>query len=236
MNVVRSLNRLLRLRDDPLDFQASASLLVGAAICAAIYAAAAGFFQGGSSIAIAALKVPLIIFGSLVLCLPSLYIFTALAGVEISIREFAAAVAGFSGIVGLILLALMPVTWLFAVSTMSLGFVVLLHLFIWITALVFGRRIIVKAIGPARGAVGLWLVLLFLVSLQLTTYMRPVLWHATGTPLLELEKQSFFSHYAGVLDFRPPSPPALSTRGLKPLAPAAAVATPPLAPATAQSR
>ena len=152
MNVVRSLNRLLRLRgDDTLDFHSSASLLVGAAICASIYAAAAGFFQGGSSIGIAALKIPLIIFGSLLLCLPSLYIFTALAGVEISIREFAAAVAGFSGIVGLILLALMPVTWLFAVSTMSLGFVVMLHLFIWITALVFGRRIIVRRRSGAPG-------------------------------------------------------------------------------------
>ncbi len=210
MNILGSMNRLLRLRDDEsIDTTASASMLIGAIVCAAVYAAAAGFFQGGWSVVLAGVKIPLIIFGSMLLCVPSLYIFTALSGADVSVREFVAGIAGFCGTIGLILLALMPITWLFAVSTLSLTFVVWLHVFIWFTALAFARRTIVRTFGPARAAVGLWLVLLFLVSLQMTTYLRPVLWHTTGGPLVELEKESFFTHIGDVIDFRPAPPPPL---------------------------
>jgi hypothetical protein len=210
MTIFRTMNRLLRLApNQSIEAGTSLPVLAGALICFAIYAAAAGFFQGGWSVLLAAAKIPLIIFGSVLLCLPSLYIFTALAGSEVSVREFGAAVAGFCGIVGLILLALMPITWLFAVSSLSLAFVVSLHLFIWITALAFGRRMIAAPFRPSRGSVDLWITLLFLVSLQLTTYLRPVLWHTSGAPLIELEKQSFFTHLGTVIDFQPAPPPPL---------------------------
>jgi hypothetical protein len=213
VKILGSMNRLLRLRDDEsVDAMTSASLLIGATLCMAAYAIAAGFFQGGWSVVLALVKIPLIIFGSMLLCLPSLYIFTALGGSDVSPREFVAGVAGFCGTVGLILLALMPITWLFAVSTLSLTFVVWLHVFIWFTALAFGRRAIVRTFGPTRGAVGLWLVLLFLVSLQMTTYLRPVLWHVSGAPLVELEKESFFTHLSDVIDFRPAPPVPLPHR------------------------
>src|SRR5882672_1595404 len=47
-------------------------LLAAALVCCALYGAAAGFFQGGSQILLAALKVPLIVALSLLLCAPSL--------------------------------------------------------------------------------------------------------------------------------------------------------------------
>ena len=210
MNILRSMNRLLKMRDgESVDVTASATVLIGAAICAAIYAAASGFFQGGLAVALAAVKIPLIIFGSILLCLPSLYIFPALSGADISFRDFGATVAAFCGTIGLILLALMPITWLFAVSTLSLPFVVWLHVFIWITALLFGERVMVRAFGKTRGAVGLWLFLLLLVSLQMTTYLRPVLWHTSGGPVVELEKESFFTHFGAVTEFKPAPPPSL---------------------------
>lgn len=211
MSIFASMNELMK---DPDARPSAPRLLIGAALCVAIYATAAGFFQGGSSVALAALKMPLILFGSVLLCIPSLYILTTLSGATYTPREFGAAVAGFCAIAGLILLALMPVTWLFSVSTLSLGFVVWLHILVWMTALVFARRLLIRTASTARGAVGFWLVLLFLVSLQMTTYFRPVLWRSPGAPLIELEKRSFFAQVEAVADWKPPAPAPLPRRGI----------------------
>ena len=94
-------------------------LLAGAVLCYVLYGLAAGFFQGGWSLGLAVMKVPLIILGSIALCIPSLYVFSALAGAEYTPRTFAIAVAGFCACRAA-LLALMPVIWLFSVSTISL--------------------------------------------------------------------------------------------------------------------
>lgn len=203
MNVFRSLDELLRRRDGVVTAHPF-TLLIGAIGCYVLYGVAAGFFQGGWSLAMATLKVPLIIVASLVLCLPSLYVFSGLGGAELTPRAFATTVAGFAGITGLILLALMPVIWLFSVSTLSLWFVVWLHLIVWIIALVFGRQFLVRSASTARATIGLWLFLLFIVSLQMTTYVRPVLWRASDAPLFETGKQSFFAHLGDVLDWKAP--------------------------------
>ena len=116
---------------------------------------------------------PLIIIGSLALCIPSLYVFTALSGAELDAHAFAKALAGFAGIAGLILIALMPVIWLFSVSTISLTFVVWMHLFAWLVALVFGQRFLISACGANRAA-GLWLTLVLLVSLDWKPAVKPI--------------------------------------------------------------
>jgi hypothetical protein len=103
------------------------------------------------------------------------------------------------------------VIWLFSVSTLSLTFVVWLHLFSWLVALAFGQRFLVSAVGANRAA-GLWLVLVLLVSLQMTTYLRPVLWRDAGQPLFAREKLSFFSHFAQVTDWKPAVKPIAATR------------------------
>ena len=201
MNVLRSLDELLKRRDGAVTAHPFA-LLIGALGCYVLYGIAAGFFQGGWSLAMATLKIPLIIVASLVLCLPSLYVFTGLSGIELSPRAFASMVAGFAGIMGLILLALMPVIWLFSVSTLSLGFVVWLHIFIWITALVFGLQFLARSTAKG-GTIGLWLLLLFFVSLQMTTYVRPILWRGKNEALFATKKQSFLQHLGDVIDWKP---------------------------------
>lgn len=205
MNVFRSLDALLRRPDESQALNPIA-LLTGAIACYAVYGLAAGFFQGGWSVGLAVMKVPLIILGSLALRIPSLYVFSALAGADYSPRAFATAIAGFCGVAGLLLLGLMPVIWLFSVSTISLAFVVWLHVFVWIVTLVFAQRFLARSAPEARGTAGLWLVLLFLVSLQMTTYVRPVLWRDAGQPLFAKEKQSFFGHLHEVARWRPTAP------------------------------
>jgi hypothetical protein len=202
MNVFRSLDRLLRNREDAHTLNPFA-VLAGAIVCYVLYGVASGFFQGGWSIALAVMKVPLIILGSLLLCVPSLYVFTALAGADYTPRSFLSAVAGFSGIAGLVLLALMPVIWLFSVSTLSLGFVVWLHILVWVVTLGFAQRYLARTATDGRGAIVVWMVLLFFVSLQMATYVRPVLWRTTNERLFAKEKISFFDHISEVADWRP---------------------------------
>jgi len=208
MTFFAALDDLLRHRNTNRPF----ALFFGAILCYVAYGVASGFFQGGPQIWVTLLKVPLIILGSLALCIPSLYVFTALSGGEVDARGFARALAGFAGIAGLILIALMPVIWLFSVSTISLGFVVWLHIFAWLVALAFGRQFLVSAFGSASRAAGLWLVLVLLVSLQMTTYLRPVLWRDAGQPLFAREKISFFTHLGEVVKWEPPSKPTAAIR------------------------
>ena len=201
MNLFRSLDHLLRHPDDSETLNPIA-LLVGAVLCYVLYGVASGFFQGGTSIGLAVMKVPLIIVGSLVLCIPSLYVFTALSGAEYSARSFVSALAGFCGVAGLLLVALMPVIWLFSVSTISLAFVVWLHVMVWVVTLVFAFRFLARTAPGANGTLSVWLVLLFIVSLQMTTYVRPVLWRRANEPLFATEKKSFFGHLADVTKWK----------------------------------
>ena len=207
--MLRSLDALLR-RPEEARGANPVALLSGAVLCYVLYGLAAGFFQGGWSLGLAVMKVPLIILGSVALCIPSLYVFSALAGADYTPRTFATAVAGFCGVAGLLLLALMPVIWLFSVSTISLGFVVWLHLFVWIVTLGFARRFLAQSAPGTGGTTALWLVLLFFVSLQMTTYVRPVLWRHAKEPLFATEKKSFFEHIDDVMTegISPPTPTA----------------------------
>jgi hypothetical protein len=205
MNVFRSLDQLLR-RPDESNALNPLALLAGAILCYVLYGVGSGFFQGGWSIGLAVLKVPLIILGSLALCVPSLYVFSALAGAEYSPRAFAIALSGFCGVAGLLLLALMPVIWLFSVSTISLAFVVWLHIFVWIVTLLFARRFLARTAPNAKVAISVWMVLLLFVSLQMTTYVRPVLWRADGEALFARKKESFFDHIADVAKWKPTNP------------------------------
>lgn len=183
-------------------------LIVGALACYLAYAGAAGLFQGGSGVALAALKIPLIVLASVALCIPSFYVFTALAGADYSVRELGTVVAGFCAVAGLILVGVLPILWLFTVSSRSLLFIVWLHIFLWLTALVFAREYLLRAVAAAgraaRAAVGFWLIIVFIVSLQMTTTLRPVLWRAPHQPLFAASRMSFFTHLGQVSDWQEP--------------------------------
>ncbi len=163
-----------------------------------LYGAIAGLFQGGVQTLIAALKTPLIVVGSLLLCAPSFYVFGTLAGADLSARRFLGLMAGFGGVLALLMMGLLPVTWLFTVSSSSLVFVVWLHVLIWWIALLFGFRFLVTAEPRARGALFLWVLLFSIVSYQLTTHVRPVLWREPGAPVFETEKLFFLEHLGEV--------------------------------------
>jgi hypothetical protein len=175
-------------------------VLAGSLGCCVLYGAASGFFAGGAQIGIAAVKAPIIVACSALLCLPSLYVFGLLAGASLTQSRFIVTLIGFVGMLALVLVGLLPVEWLFSVSSKSLEFVVWLHLVLWGIAIVFGARFLRAALPemPA-GAVVLWLALFCVVSFQVTTFLRPTLWREPNAPVIERGKLFFFDHFSNAL-------------------------------------
>lgn len=180
-------------------------LLAGGLAGFLVYGASAGSFQGGLQILVAALKAPLIVLMALALCLPSLYVFGALSGARWSRRRLLASVAGFVGTLGLLMAALLPVSWLFSVSSRYLISAVWIHVMLWLVSLVFGWRFLRRALeeSGAGGGMFVWLVLFVVVSFQVATYVRPVLWRAPGRPLFETGKMFFLEHLGKAGDVKP---------------------------------
>jgi hypothetical protein len=191
-----------RAREGKASFRTTVWLIAGGVLVFGLYGAVAGLFQGGSQVFVSALKSPLIVLLSLILCLPSLYILVALAGNGFSGASFRAVVAGFAGVLALLLVALLPIAWLFSVSSRSLPFVIWLHVIIWLIAVLFAHRFVVRSMGGrgAGGSIFLWVLLFIFVSFQVTTYLRPVLWRRSGAPLFEGEKMFFMEHLSHAYD------------------------------------
>jgi len=83
-----------------------------------------------------------------------------------------------------------------------------IHIFLWVLALLVGWRFLRRALASigAQGGMFLWLLLFCVVSFQVATFLRPVLWHPRGAPVFRLgEKMSFLEHLGEVADVLVPS-------------------------------
>lgn len=191
-------------------------LAAGAVLAFLLYGVVAGTFQGGPQMVMAAWKAPLIVVVSAVLCAPSLYVFASLLGASLTLRTLAAVLVGFCAFLGVLLFGLVPIAWLFSASSRSLVFVTWLHTWLWLAAVALAGRYLRSVLREAggRGVVVPWLLLFTVVSFQVVTLLRPVLWRAPTDPLLEsrTEKLSFFEHLGRTYEFDNPKPPPLPDR------------------------
>ena len=183
--------------------RSSLALLLVALACHVVFGMVVGLFGGWTVAAMDMAKIPLVALCSLLLCFPSLYVFTCVAGSPLSLAQTFVLGCSCLAMVGLILVGLAPVAWLFAVSTESLSFVAMLTFLIWLVAVGFASRYVEKlkahALFQRQAGIKLWFLILMLVTLQMATCMRPMLskpekgWW-TG------EKKFFLSHFAATLD------------------------------------
>lgn len=145
----------------------------------AVFGFAFGLFGGWSVALMAAVKTPLIATCAMLLCFPSLYVFACVGGMPLSLSQAATLAGAVLAVTGLLLLALAPVAWLFSVSTVNAGFIVVLILIIWIIAIGFARgfwgRFRACATLSRLGGLNWWMMIYLLVTWQMTTFMRPLL-------------------------------------------------------------
>ncbi len=142
-----------------------------------------------------------LIFSGLI-CFPSLYIFATLAGARVAIFQLAACLAGALALAGLLLLGFAPAVWIFAESTDSFGFMGTLAIGSWIIAVFFALRFLGSVIfatgGTQKGPLAIWSIVFLLVTLQMTTSLRPIL--DRSNLLLTQEKKFFLQHWFETMD------------------------------------
>lgn len=159
-----------------------------------------------------------LVFSGLI-CFPSLYIFSTLAGARVSVSQLAACLAGALALAGLLLLGFAPAVWIFAESTDSFGFMGTLAVGSWIIAVAFSLRFLKSVIfatgGTQKGPLAIWSVVFLLVTLQMTTSLRPILGRSIandGTPaLLTQEKKFFLQHWGDTMSESLRKPAAVSS-------------------------
>lgn len=172
-------------------------MLAMAALCLPAYGLTLGLFSGGVQLWAAPLKVLLGVLFSAAICFPSLFIFACLSGSSAGVRETAAILASGVALLALLLLGFAPVSWIFAQSTASIGFMGGLSLAILGLAFRYGVGFILRAFtllnSQHRRHLMVWSSIFALVLLQMTATLRPIL--GTSDRLLPEEKKFFLTHW-----------------------------------------
>jgi hypothetical protein len=154
-------------------------LIVIAIVCLAVFGLLLGLFSGGMQLWAAPVKVVLGTLASILICLPSFYIFACLGGATIRLSTAVGLLLAMLALTGLLLVAFGPVLWLFTQGTDAIGFMGFLALAFWLLALLAGLRLIFCAAPhfglTSRGSLIVWMGVFILVTLQMSTALRPII-------------------------------------------------------------
>ncbi|YCM44034.1 hypothetical protein V2O64_22250 [Verrucomicrobiaceae bacterium 227] len=162
-----------------------------------IFGVTLGSFSFGDQLWAAPLKAILGIAFSALICLPSLYIFAALTGTSLRLTEIALGLAAALALTAALLLGFTPVLWVFSQSTSSGPFFGFLVILTWIISVSFGTGFLLKMLTHSgtenKGPVRIWIGIFLLVTLQMSTTLRPLI--GTSSDLLTSEKRFFLEHW-----------------------------------------
>jgi hypothetical protein len=163
----------------------------------AAYGVVVGSFSGGAQMWVAPVKIALGTLLSMLICLPSLYIFACLGGVDAPLRTVSGVFLGAVSLAALLLIGFAPVAWIFSQSTDSVAFMSALHIGLWAIGIMFGLRLI-EAMGrllngSTRSHLKLWGSIFIVVCLQMMTTLRPIV--GASEHFLPGEKKFFLAHW-----------------------------------------
>jgi hypothetical protein len=180
----------------------SSWLLLLALLGMALYGVVVGSFSGGPQMWIAPAKLALGTLLSVLICLPSLYIFACLGGIDARLRTVTGVLFAAVGLGALLLIGFAPVAWIFSQSTDSVAFMGGLHLLLWAIGISFGLRLIEAMgrllTGSARSHLKLWGLIFVVVCLQMMTTLRPII--APSKTFFPTEKKFFLANWLDSLN------------------------------------
>lgn len=160
-----------------------------------------GTFAYGNQLWAAPLKLGGGLLFAGLICFPSLYIFSSLAGSSASAARMGGLLGGTLALAGLLLLGFAPALWIFAQGTASFGFMGFLTIASWLVALLFAFRFLRTALRETGATqalpLAIWFAIFLLVTLQLSTSLRPIL--GTSDKLFTTEKKFFLQHWADTM-------------------------------------
>lgn len=176
-------------------------LAFAATACLGVFGFLLGTFSGGDQLWAAPLKISLGMLAALLICLPSLYVFSALAGIDARLGQITVLLLLMAGLTGLLLVGFAPVVWVFSQSTDSVGFMGFLALVFWLISLGFGARLLFRAADAlqagSRSYLTLWWTIFLVVTLQMSTSLRPII--GAAETFLPTEKRFFIQHWTSSL-------------------------------------
>ncbi|MEM9282223.1 MAG: hypothetical protein AAGA96_10370 [Verrucomicrobiota bacterium] len=174
------------------------NLGIVAVLSLALFGFIMSLFSGGAQLWAVPVKVA---GGGIVaglITLPSLYVFSCLNGMDMTLKKAAAILLAGLALVGLILTGLCPVAWVFTQSTGSVGFMGFLILSFWMISLLFGVILVFKGARAAgvghAGYLLFWAIIFVTVTLQMSTSLRPLIGPSEET-FLPQEKRFFLEHW-----------------------------------------
>lgn len=167
-----------------------------------LYGLVVGSFSGGVQWWSAPLKIGAGLVLSMLICLPSLYVFSCLSGINARVQDVATVLCSMGALIVILLASFGPVAWVFSQSTGSVATMGFLHLLFWIVAAGFGVRLLTKAFrtmgANTVGVFAVWSAIFLLVSMQMMTSLRPIV--GTSHRLLTGEKKFFLQHWVETID------------------------------------
>lgn len=175
-------------------------LLLLAIACALIYGLVVGTFSLKDQLWAAPLKIALGLLLAGFICMPSLYIFSALSGSQARLVEIIGLLAGLLGLSTLLLIGFAPVAWIFSQSTQYVPAMGAMHLAFWFISTCFGLRFLhggFRHLGlKSTAGLKVWMIIFVLVSLQMTTALRPLIGTSDKFLPALTEKKFFLQHWA----------------------------------------
>lgn len=163
---------------------------------AAVFGAVVGSFRGGAQIAFSAVKLPLALLVTLVVCAPAFHGLTLGFGGSARFREVAALVLSASARAALVLLAFAPVLWLAVDLGLSYHASVLLASLMYLTSGLAALGIVLRGLGGSLRAlltVGAAGLVFFAVLGQTAWMLRPFFGRPsqTSVPFVRAREGSF---------------------------------------------
>ena len=173
------------------------TLLLIAVVCLTVFGLVVGTFSWGHQFWAAPLKIVSGLMFSALICLPSLYIFTCIGGLEAKFSTVVGMLCSIVALSALLLVGFAPVVWLFSVSSTSSVFIGFMLLALWMICVGFGFTLIFRA-GKAMGMTNtghllMWCMIFLLVTVQMTTTLRPIV--GESDVLFNFSEKKFFLQY-----------------------------------------
>jgi len=181
-------------------------LLAITVLCLLAYGFIMGTFVGGAQLCLVPLKVAGGLLASALICLPSLHIFTSLTGGQQSLRDTTGLFLQSLALAGILLVGFAPIVWIFSQATSTTVFMGVLHLLFWCVSLGFCLSLLKAAFAhinhSENGILKLWAVIFLVVTLQMSTTLRPLIGKEDGALLKE--KKFFVTHWSDCMDHPKP--------------------------------
>ena len=170
------------------------------ALCA-FYGASAGAYAGPIQALSAAIKLPLLFLGTLVICFPGFFVIQVLAGSRLRLAQVLALITGALALSAIVLAAIVPVALFFLLTGANYHFLDLLHVAVVLGSGLVGMAALHEGLAFAcekRGVyprramtiMQVWAVLFAFVGVQMAWNLRPFVGDRA-------EPFQVFRHYEG---------------------------------------